>query len=115
MRKPWSTWMPSKYSLVAASGMPTDDTTSPAGTSDITAAEIQWRFPRAHRKASTAPMPMSTKDAAVASDRVTIDVLNAGSAIRCSTNQAASASTPPASPAATVRAAVCPADSSSEW
>lgn len=115
MPKPWSTWMPSKYSLVAASGMQTDDTTNPAGTSHITTAEIQWRFPRVHRKARTTPMPMSTKNAAVASYLVTIDVLNDGSATRCSTNQAPSASTPPASPAATVRAAVCPADISSEW
>ena len=63
----------------------------------------------------TTPMPMHTKEAAVASDLVTIDVLKAGSEMRWSTNQAARASTPPASPAATVRTAVCPADSSSEW
>ena len=94
---------------------PIDDTTSPAGTNDITAEEIQGFLPLVHSTAKTTPTPMQTKDAAVAKDLVTIDVLNAGSEILCSTNQAARAITPPASPAATVRAAVCPTDCSSGW
>ena len=110
---PWSTWMPSRYSLVADSGMPSVATTNPAGTNAITAEIIQCCFPRVHSTASTAAMPNRTNDTPVANDLVTMEVLNAGSEIWCSTNHAASERMPPASPAATVRTAACPGDSSS--
>ena len=113
VRKPWSTWMPSKYNLVADSGIAIAVTTRPAGASPHTASVSTRRHAgrvrplsrsRIHSHSNTATTMRMSSEPAVANARVTIDTLNAASDTCFNTKNARSATTPPAMAATPMRA-----------
>ena len=99
--------MPSSHRRVDASGIPNAVITRPAGASPQTAWHStrtgrDRRF-RTHAQHANAAHRITTKEPPVDRARVTIEVLNAGSDVECSTYHTANVTTAALVPAASMR------------